>query len=668
MSTEPLGERNPVNILLVDDQPGKLLSYEVMLGGLGENLIRAGSGKEALEQLLKHDVAVILMDVCMPELDGFELATLIHHHPRFSKTAIIHVSAVNLSDFDRVKGYDSGAVDYVSVPVSPEVLRAKVKVFADLYRKTREIERLNRITALQLDQSEERFRFLAETIPSFVWTADHDGRLLWANQRLLDYCGLKPEQLPSARFEGVLHSDDSERLSAVWNDARNQGRDFEIEVRKRREDGADRWFLLRAVPQKDGQRVLRWFGVSTDIHEQKLLAERLREADRRKDDFMAMLSHELRAPLTPILGWTSVLRRGRLDARQTDHALAVIERNVMLQAQLIRDLLDVSHIVGGTLRMDLGRLDLGAVVDAALETVRPAAEAKGVTLERAGPDEALPVTGDGARLQQVVWNLVSNGIKFTPAGGRVEVTLGRQGESARLRVRDNGIGIDAGFLPHVFERFRQAAGGIARSHGGLGLGLTIVRHLVEAHGGRVEAESAGHGAGACFSVELPLAPPDEASARAASAAPAIAAEGPKLSGVKVLVVDDESDTREMLRMVLSLEGAHVRVAGSVREALAAFSEERPDLVVSDIGMPAEDGYALLAKLRALPREVGGGVPAVALTALAAAADAERSRAAGYELHLTKPIEPQSVVAALASVVARRAADSAGSRPPPASPS
>jgi hypothetical protein len=667
MSTEPVSERNPVNILLVDDQPGKLLSYEVMLGGLGENLIRAGSGKEALEQLLKHDVAVILLDVCMPELDGFELATLIHHHPRFSKTAIIHVSAVNLSDFDRVKGYDSGAVDYVSVPVSPEVLRAKVKVFAELYRKTREIERLNHITALQLDQSEERFRFLAETIPSFVWTADPDGRLLWANQRLLDYCGLTAEQLPSARFEGVLHPDDRERLSAVWNDARNEGRDFEIEVRKRREDGTDRWFLLRAVPQKDGQRVLRWFGVSTDIHEQKLLAERLREADRRKDDFMAMLSHELRAPLTPILGWTSVLRRGQLDARQTDHALAVIERNVMLQAQLIRDLLDVSHIVSGTLRMELGRLDLGAVVDAALETVRPAAEAKGVTLERSGSDEALPVTGDAARLQQVVWNLVSNGIKFTPAGGRVEVTLGREGGSARLRVRDDGIGIDAAFLPHVFERFRQAAGGIARSHGGLGLGLTIVRHLVEAHGGRVEAASGGQGAGACFSVELPLAPAEAARAEAATAAD-VAPEGPKLSGVKVLVVDDESDTREMLRMVLSLEGAQVRVAGSVREALAAFSEERPDLVVSDIGMPTEDGYALLAKLRALPREVGGGVPAVALTALAAADDVERSRAAGYELHLTKPIEPQSVVAALASVVARRAADSAGSRPPPASPS
>jgi CheY-like chemotaxis protein/nitrogen-specific signal transduction histidine kinase len=420
------------------------------------------------------------------------------------------------------------------------------------------------------------------------------------------------------------------------------------------------------VPQKDGQRVLRWFGVSTDIHEQKLLAERLREADRRKDDFMAMLSHELRAPLTPILGWTSVLRRGQLDARQTDHALAVIERNVMLQAQLIRDLLDVSHIVSGTLRMELGRLDLGAVVDAALETVRPAAEAKGVTLERSGSDEALPVTGDAARLQQVVWNLVSNGIKFTPAGGRVEVTLGREGGSARLRVRDDGIGIDAAFLPHVFERFRQAAGGIARSHGGLGLGLTIVRHLVEAHGGRVEAASGGQGAGACFSVELPLAPAEAARAEAATAAD-VAPEGPKLAGVKVLVVDDESDTREMLRMVLSLEGAQVRVAGSVREALAAFSEERPDLVVSDIGMPTEDGYALLAKLRALPREVGGGVPAVALTALAAADDVERSRAAGYELHLTKPIEPQSVVAALASVVARRAADSTGSSPRPTSP-
>jgi len=654
MSAEPVGAREPVNILLVDDQPGKLLSYEVMLGGLGENLIRAGSGKEALEQLLKQDVAVILLDVCMPDLDGFELATLIHHHPRFSRTAIIHVSAVNLSDFDRLKGYDSGAMDYVSVPVSPEVLRAKVRVFAELYRKTRELERLNDITARQLDQSEERFRFLAETIPSLVWTADPEGRLLWANQRLLEYCGRTPEQLPSEGFEDGLHPDDRERLRDAWKAARNECREFEVEVRKRRYDGADRWFLLRAVPQKqDGGGVQRWFGVTTDIHEQKLVAERLREADRRKDEFLAMLSHELRAPLNPILGWTSLLQSGRSDAKQIERGLAVIERNVKIQAQLIQDLLDVSHIVNGTLRMDFERLDLRSAVNDALETVRATADTKGVALEHAFAQDPLWVDGDAQRLQQVVWNLVSNAVKFTPAGGRVQVTLTREDGAACVRVRDDGIGISPEFLPHVFERFRQAEMGRARSFGGLGLGLAIARHLVEAHSGRIEAESGGVGAGACFSVELPLATHEDVRSGEPRASDPVESKGPKLRGVKLLVVDDEPDARELLRTVLELEGARVQVAGSVRDALAAISKDRPDLVISDIGMPAEDGYALLAKLRALPSEVGGDVPAVALTAHAAADDAERSRAAGYECHLAKPIEPPSVVAALAALIARR---------------
>jgi PAS domain S-box-containing protein len=656
LSTDAVGAHEPVNVLLVDDQPGKLLSYEVMLSGLGENLIRAGSGKEALELLLKHDVAVILMDVCMPELDGFELAALIHHHPRFNKTAIIHVSAVNLSEFDRLKGYDSGAVDYVTVPVLPEVLRAKVRVFAELYRKTRELERLNHDTAQQLGQTEERFRFLAETIPSFVWTADPSGRVLWSNRRWLEYRGLSAHS-PETAFEEAVHAEDRERLRAVWAEAQREGREFEIELRKQRNDGSWRWFLTRAVPQKqDGERVLRWFGVSTDIHEQKLLSERLREADRRKDEFLAMLSHELRAPLTPILGWTSVLRRGELDERQTDHALDVIERNVKLQAQLIQDLLDVSHIVSGKLRMELGPLELRGVVDEGVEVVRQTAAAKGVALEIARPAEALPVLGDAKRLQQVVWNLVSNAVKFTPAGGRVELELGSSDGFARLSVRDNGIGINPEFLPHVFDRFTQAATGTARSHGGLGLGLTIVRHLVEAHGGKVAAESEGAGKGARFTVRIPLATGPQLAAERLET-PRIGVLGQrKLPGVRILVVEDDPDARDLLRTTLELVGARVTVAGTVQEALAALEARLPDVVVSDIGMPGEDGYALVRKLRARPPEAGGALPAVALSAHAARDDAERSRAAGFELHIAKPIDPESLVDALAGLVGRRSSE------------
>jgi CheY-like chemotaxis protein len=312
----------------------------------------------------------------------------------------------------------------------------------------------------------------------------------------------------------------------------------------------------------------------------------------------------------------------------------------------------VSHITTGKLRMDLGLVDLRGVVDAALETVRPLAEAKGIALELAGAREELWVAGDGQRLQQVVWNLASNAIKFTPSGGRVDLTLGREGGAACLRVCDNGVGISPEFLPHVFERFRQAEMGTARSHGGLGLGLTIAHYIVEAHRGRIAAESGGVGTGACFTVELPLATGEKAEATPLAGQDSVP-EKPRLADAKVLVVDDEPDTRELLRTVLALEGAQVRVAGSVREALAAVSEGRPDLIISDIGMPAEDGFGLLAKLRALPPEVGGDVPAVALTAHATAEDVERSRAAGYELHLTKPIERGSVVAALASLLASR---------------
>jgi CheY-like chemotaxis protein/two-component sensor histidine kinase len=385
------------------------------------------------------------------------------------------------------------------------------------------------------------------------------------------------------------------------------------------------------------------------VREQEARRAAQRE-NERKDEFLATLSHELRAPLTPILGWTSVLRTGRVDALGFERGLDVIERNVKRQAQLIEDLLDVSRIVSGKLRMELEPLDARAVVEAGLESVRPAAAAKRLHLEVVAGPGAFAVVADAARLQQVVWNLAANAVKFTPEGGRVEVRLEAAPGRVRLSVQDDGVGIEPEFLPQVFDRFRQGATGSARSHGGLGLGLTIVRHLVEAHGGTVEANSPGTGKGATFVVLLPAAR-DGRDTTVNDARPA-AATTPALDGLKVLVVDDDSAVCEVLRLVLSGQGARPTVAASVDEALAAFARERPDVVVSDIGMPHADGYALIRSVRARGPEAGGDVPALALTAYASPEDAARARAAGFSTHLAKPVDPAVVIRTIGTLVGR----------------
>jgi signal transduction histidine kinase len=378
-------------------------------------------------------------------------------------------------------------------------------------------------------------------------------------------------------------------------------------------------------------------------------------SNRAKDEFIAMISHELRTPLGAILIWTQLLRNEQLDEAATTRALGMIERSTKTLAQLIDDLLDVSRIVSGKLRMEPRSLDLRSVVEAGLEPVRPAAEASGVRIQVALGGEPVPVIGDSQRLQQVVWNLVSNAVKFTPDGGVVDVQLGRVENRAQLRVRDTGIGIGPDFLPHVFDRFRQATTGTTRAHGGLGLGLTIVRHLVEAHRGSVAAESEGIGLGACFTVVLPCTTDESAEEEQAAEDrfAGVSQEGSRLSGLKVLVVDDEEDVREMLRVTLEREGARVATAGSVSEAFAAFEEERPDVVVSDIAMPVADGYALMKSLRTRSPEEGGAVPALALTAYASPEDAARSRAAGFQVHLAKPIDPGRVVETIAGLGRRR---------------
>ncbi len=380
------------------------------------------------------------------------------------------------------------------------------------------------------------------------------------------------------------------------------------------------------------------------------------EASRLRDEFLATVSHELRTPLTAILGWVQMLRVGGLPPEKRDRALETVERNARAQAQLIEDLLDVSGILAGKLRLSVHPVNVQTVVEAALETVRPAAQAKDIRLQAMLTSDGM-VMGDAHRLQQVVWNLLSNAVKFTPRGGRVQVIVERQESSVEILVADNGRGIVAEFQPHVFERFRQADGATTRAHGGLGLGLSIVRQLVELHGGTVSVYSEGEGHGASFTVRLPMA---VAMRRETTPSPALqqstSAQGvacpPELHGLHVLVVDDEPDTREMLRAMLEQCGVRVRVAGSAAEAFERFVEERPDLLLSDIGMPGEDGYALVEKVRACAARDGGDVPAVALTAYARTEDRTRALLAGFSNHVAKPVEPLELLAVIASLSGR----------------
>lgn len=389
------------------------------------------------------------------------------------------------------------------------------------------------------------------------------------------------------------------------------------------------------------------------LENEQAAREEAETASRLKDDFLATVSHELRSPLSAILGWATMLNKGKLEEATVRNALAVIERNARAQAGIVNDILDVSRIINGNLQINSKPVETDALIGEAIETLRPAAIAKSITLTVALDEIEGAVIGDSNRLRQVVWNLVSNAIKFTPENGRVEISLRRTGSQAEIKVRDDGAGIDEQFLPYVFERFRQNDSSMTRAQGGLGLGLSIVRHLIELHGGTVTAESAGANLGATFTVRLPLAKRGDDFAAANGVAKEImSADAPDIRGLRVLIVDDDTDTLEVLRVVLKQYGARVRIAVSTADALEVFREWKPDVLISDLAMPVEDGYALISKIRALSPEQGGNIPAAALTAYATETDRIKSRAAGYQIHIAKPVDPTAIAAAVAEIKKR----------------
>jgi PAS domain S-box-containing protein len=392
--------------------------------------------------------------------------------------------------------------------------------------------------------------------------------------------------------------------------------------------------------------------------------EKAEAASRSKDEFVAMISHEIRSPLNAILGWAQLLRSGKFDKSETERATEIIVRNARAQSQLIEDLLDISRVITGKLTLNVRSVELAEIIEAAMDSIRPAAEAKSIQLQARLESRGSLVSGDPNRLQQIVWNLLSNAVKFTPRYGRVEVSLSRVDSNFQITVSDSGVGISPEFLPFVFDRFTQANTSTERKYGGLGLGLAIVRHLVELHGGTAQADSPGEGQGATFTVTLPVKALREEMSELEPAAPSAEyadslTDAIMLDGLRVMIVDDEAETRHLLTAMLTRRGAEVKACASAAEALEEINRWRPSLLVSDIGMPGEDGYTLIGKLRALGPERGGCIPAVALTAYARSEDRMRALASGFQVHVPKPIEAGELVVVIASLAGRLSNDVTG---------
>ncbi len=558
------------------------------------------------------------------------------------------------------------AMSYLS-----EALHRERRAVETAARDRLDLERRRREAEIAGWESEQRFRVASDAAPVMIWVSGPEGGYRHVNRAWLEFTGREMEQELGEGWQASVHPQDLAARRGLYAASVETRQPFRTEYRLRRHDGEYRWILERGAPRFDLSGVFAGFvGSCMDIEEQKRVSEdreRLlaatqqaladaAEAGRQRDEFLATMSHELRNPLNAIVGWAHVLQGASLEESERQRAVDSVLRSARAQARLVDDLLDVSRIIAGKLRLKVEVVDLNGIVESAVESVAPTAEAKGVriqTLLQAGD----PVLGDAVRLQQVVSNLLDNAVKFTPSGGRVQVSTQRPDSHIELVVSDTGQGMPPEFVPHVFDLFRQEEAGSRRRHGGLGLGLAIARQIVEMHAGTIKAESGGTDQGSTFTVTLPVAL--LAPSRAASLArpeprpdePCVV-PGLGLTGVTVLVLEDDADTRELLRLILEECGARVLVCGTVGEAMAALERELPTVILSDIEMPEEDGYDFMRRLRALPAERGGNLPAAALTAYARGEDRRRALASGFQLHAAKPIEPAELATIVANLAGR----------------
>jgi signal transduction histidine kinase/DNA-binding response OmpR family regulator len=726
----------PINILMVDDSATNLMALETILAAPGRSLIRTESGEEALRYLLDNEAAVVLLDVYMPGIDGLETAELIRRREKLRDVPIIFLTANSTGIRHLSRGYSLGAVDYIVKPVDPEILRSKVAVFVDLYKKNREIEyqaELLREKNRELENANlARLKMLIDL--GHELTTEHDPnqvlvKFCRAARRIVNaeeaavggldtdgqtihyffHCGEQIETVLPTDIPGLVQrsldqlvaerrtlrlseADDlfmeeapasdavrsflgapimaakgvsgwvylvnkkgadefneaDERLAAtlatqvavayenarLYTEAQNHADALRMEVAERKQAEQERAQML--------------------VREQAARAE-AEKANQTKDEFLATLSHELRTPLTAILGWSHLMRMQQLTGQEFGHAIETIERSARSQSQLIDDLLDVSRIVTGKLELELSTVNFSEVVTSAVNSVQLAFATKEVDLA-VSVEPSCVLLGDASRLQQILWNLMNNALKFTPKQGNVSVTATRSDATIRLSVSDTGKGIPPNFQPYIFDRFRQADGSTTREYGGLGLGLAIVRHLVELHSGTIEVMSEGEGRGTTFIVILPLATLSRSGNGKVGAEEVtedlVTIESGLLSGLKILVVDDDSDARALIAAILIGSGCEVRAVDSATEALSAFGVWDPDLLVSDIGMPHDDGYSLIRRLRRLQTERAQTIPALALTAYATDEDRARALSAGFQMHLAKPIEPESLVSSIATAMGR----------------
>jgi signal transduction histidine kinase/DNA-binding response OmpR family regulator len=681
-----------VRILLVDDRTESLLAIEAALKSLGPRIIKAESGQEALRHLLRQDFALILLDVNMPRMDGFETAALIRARRRSAHTPIIFITAY-ADDLHISRGYKLGAVDYILSPVVPDVLRSKVTVFVDLYRKNAQITRQavmlgnraareRRLTdaSLAIHSSgsiDELLSIAATTAAELVEgrlaratsISEIRGRARRSAARIMGESGARTLQGDADRCHSLaatvmehnqmirasqaalpLEPDDlsrgaQERHAKGW-----------LGVPLRRRDGSNMG-LIEVAGRMSGdfddedQAVLMQLAHMTSIAVENCLLAEEREANQLKDEFLATLSHELRTPLNSILGWVHLLSSvDAAEAPDIAEGLAVIERSVRAQNRLIEDLLDVSRISRGDVRLERQPVDLDKVLRSAIDSARPAAAEKGLEMELGSNGGRAWMLGDADRVQQIVGNLLSNAIKFTPRGGTVCAGVSVTDGKALITVSDDGEGIAAEFLPRVFQRFQQADHGNTRRFSGLGIGLTIVKHLVEAHGGTIRLHSGGRGLGTTATVEFALlAEAERDTAVAEAEAPEIEVSS-DLAGLRVLLVDDQEDARDVASRILRRSGAEVVGAGSAAEALSLIGRTQPDLLISDLAMPGESGFSLIARVRKLPPPIGE-TPAIALSALVGPHDCAEALSAGFQVHTAKPCDPRHLVSLAASLTA-----------------
>jgi CheY-like chemotaxis protein len=583
----PKHRDDKVNILLVDDQPARLLSYETILAGLGQNLITANSGVEALEQLMKHDFAVILLDVSMPRMDGFETATLIHQHPRFEKTPIIFVTALHVTDLDKLKGYELGAVDYVYVPVVPAILRSKVSVLVELHQKRLELQRVNA-------------------------TLEH------ANAEL-------------AEANSTLQAEKTRELQQL-----NQ--------------------TLEAANTRlaDANRILQ-----AEMMERERLEQALRAADRKKDEFLAMLAHELRNPLAPLRNALARLQRPGITEEGMAQSLAMMTRQITQLSRLVDELIDISRITSGRIELMKEPVELQTIIDAALELARPLIEQRGHRLSLDLPEHPVELGADRTRVAQVLSNLLHNAAKYTEPNGDISLIAVDDGDDIVLRVRDSGIGIEPEMLSKIFDMFMQVDRSFERSQGGLGIGLTLAQRLVELHGGSLEARSEGLGHGAEFSVRLPKSPMEK------PAAPVTQTPAPgERSRSRVVVADDNADYAESTAIILRMEGHEVHTAYDGMQTVELTQSLRPDVVLLDIGLPKLNGYEAARRIRAT-----NGMEKALLVAISGwgqRRDRELAQAAGFDQHLVKPVDPDVLLQIIANRAPSTLAANAPAGPRPGS--